>query len=65
MDTTLIQENFRLKDELEAAYKYITELEEIKKKYTKYVDEQIKIMSEHIPDGPAKDDFIKVLLKLY
>ncbi len=62
MDSTLLQENIRLKDELEAAKAYIKELEIIKKKYMKHVDYEIKIMTEHMPDGPAKDNFIKLLL---
>jgi hypothetical protein len=64
MDSTLIQENIALKDELDAAKKYIQELEIIKDKYIKHVDFEIKIMTEHMPDGPSKDDFIKTLLKM-
>jgi hypothetical protein len=64
MDSTLIQENIKLKDDLDAAKKYITELEIFKAKYLKHVDFEIKIMTEHMPDGPSKDDFIKTLLKM-
>ncbi len=64
MDSTLIQENIALKDELDAAKKYIQELEIIKDKYIKHVDFEIKIMTEHMPDGHVKDDFIKTLLKM-
>jgi hypothetical protein len=64
MDSTLIQENIQLKDELAAAKKYIQELEFFKAKYLKHVDYQIKIMTEDMSDGPSKDDFIKLLLKM-
>lgn len=64
MDSTLIQENIALKAELDAAKKYIQELEFFKVKYLKHVDYEIKSMTEHMPDGPVKDDFIKLLLKM-
>jgi hypothetical protein len=64
MDSTLIQENIQLKEELDAAKKYIQELEFFKTKYLKHVDYEIKLMTEHMKDGPAKDDFIKLLLKM-
>lgn len=64
MDSTLIQENIVLKAELDAARKYIQELEFFKAKYLKHVDYDIKLMTEHMPDGPSKDDFIKLLLKM-
>jgi hypothetical protein len=65
MDSTLIQENIRLKDELDASQKYIKELEIFKTKYLKYVDYEIAVMTEHMPDGPNKDDFIKMMLKRF
>ena len=63
MDTTLLQENNQLKNELNAAKKYIEELEVYKTKYLKQVEYEIKLMTEHMPDGQSKDDFIKLLLK--
>lgn len=65
MDTTLLQENIRLKDELEAAKEYIKELEIIKKKYMKMVDFKIQLMTENMPEGPVKEDFIKELLRVF
>ena len=65
MDSTIIQENIRLKDELNAAQKQIKELEFFKVQYLKDVDYEIKIMTEHMPDGPIKDDFIKMMLKTF
>jgi hypothetical protein len=64
MDSQLIQENIQLKNEINTANKYIKELEIIKEKYLKHVDYEIKSMTEHMPDGPIKDDFIKLLLKM-
>lgn len=64
MDSTLIQENIQLKEELDAAKKYIQELEFYKAKLFKNIDYEIKTMSEHMPDGPVKDDFIKMMLKM-
>lgn len=64
MDSSLIQENITLRTELDAAKKYIQELEFFKAKYLKHVDYEIKLMTEHMPDGPSKDDFIKLLLKM-
>jgi hypothetical protein len=65
MDSTLIQENSRLKDELDTAKKYIQELEFFKGLYLKHVDYEIKMFTENMPDGPAKDDFIKMMLKQF
>ena len=65
MDTTLLQENIRLKDELDAAQMYIKELEFIKVQYLKHIDYEIKTMTEHMPDGPDKDNFIKMMLKTF
>jgi hypothetical protein len=65
MDSTLLQENIRLKDELDAAQKYIKELEHFKVKYLKYVDYEINVMTEHMTDGPNKDEFIKMMLKTF
>ena len=65
MDSTIIQENIRLKDELEAAQKQIKELEFFKTEYLKHVDYEIKSMTEHMPDGPNKDSFIKMMLKTF
>lgn len=65
MDSTIIQENIRLKDELNAAQKQIKELEFFKVQYLKDVDYEIKTMTEHMPDGPVKDDFIKMMLKTF
>lgn len=62
MDSTLIQENSRLKDELDTAKKYIEELEFFKGLYLKHVDYEIKMFTENMPDGPAKDNFIKMML---
>ena len=62
MDSTLIQENSRLKDELDTAKKYIQELEFFKGLYLKHVDYEIKMFTENMPDGPAKDNFIKMML---
>ena len=63
MDTTLLQENIRLKDELESARAKIKELEIIKQKYLKMVNFKIQLMTENMPEGPIKEDFIKELLK--
>lgn len=65
MDTTLLQENIRLKDELDAAQTYIKELEFFKVQYLKHIDYEIKTMTEHMPDGPDKDNFIKMMLKTF
>jgi hypothetical protein len=65
MESTLIQENIRLKDELAAAQKQIKELEFFKVEYLKHVDYEIKSMTENMSDGPAKDDFIKMMLKTF
>ena len=65
MDTTLLQENIRLKDELDAAQMYIKELEFFKVQYLKHIDYEIKTMTEHMPDGPDKDNFIKMMLKTF
>jgi hypothetical protein len=65
MESTIIQENIRLKDELEAAQKQIKELEFFKVQYLKHVDYEIKSFTEHMVDGPAKDDFIKMMLKKF
>jgi hypothetical protein len=65
MDSTIIQENIRLKDELEAAQKQIKELEFFKTQYLKHIDYEIKSTTEHMPEGPAKDDFIKMMLKTF
>ena len=65
MDSTLLQENIRLKDELENAQKTIKELEFFKTQYLKDIDYEIKSMTEHMPDGPIKDDFIKMMLKTF
>jgi len=64
MDSTLIQENIQLKQELDAAKKYIQELEFYKTKFLKHMDYEIKSMSEHMPEGPAKDDFVKMMIKM-
>ena len=64
MYSTLIQENIRLKEELNAAKKYIDELEFYKAKLFKNINYDITLMTEHMPDGPAKDDFIKMMLKM-
>jgi hypothetical protein len=63
MDSTLLQENIRLKEELDAAQTYIKELEFFKVEYLKHVDYEIKTMTEHMSDGPVKDNFIKMMLK--
>ena len=65
MDTTLLQENIRLKDELDAAQTYIKELEFFKVQYLNHIDYEIKTMTEHMPDGPDKDNFIKMMLKTF
>jgi len=65
MDSTLLQENIRLKEEIDAAQNYIKELEIFKTKYLKYVDYEIKSFTENMSDGPAKDDFIKMMLKTF
>jgi hypothetical protein len=64
MDSTLIQENNRLKDELDAAKKYIQELEIYKTKLFKQINYEIDIMSEHMNDGPAKDEFRQMMFKM-
>jgi hypothetical protein len=64
MDSTMIQENIQLKEELDAAKKYIQELEFYKTKFLKHMDYEIKSMTEHMPDGPAKDDFTKMMIKM-
>lgn len=65
MNFPMLQENIRLKDELENAQKKIKELEFFKIEYLKHVDYEIKLMTEHMPDGPTKDDFIKMMLKKF
>jgi hypothetical protein len=65
MDSTMLQENIKLKDELDAAKKYIQELEYFKGLYLKHVDYEIKMFTENMPDGPVKDDFIKMMLKKF
>ena len=64
MDSTMIQENIRLKEELEAAKKYIQELEIYKAKLFKNIEYDIKMMSSEMPEGPAKDDFRNMMLKM-
>lgn len=64
MNSTMIQEIITLKKELYAAKKYIQELEIIKAKYLKSRDYEISVMSEHMPEGPAKTDFINMMLKM-
>jgi hypothetical protein len=64
MDSTLIQENIRLKDELESAKKYIAELEFYKAKLFKNIEYDINMMSSEMRDGPAKDDFRQMMLKM-
>jgi hypothetical protein len=64
MDSTLIQENIRLKDELDAAKKYIVELELYKAKFFKHIDYEINLMSSEMRDGPAKDEFRQMMLKM-
>lgn len=65
MDSTLIQENIQLKQDLDNAKKYIQELEFFKVMYLKHVDYEIKMYTENMADGPAKDDFIKMMLKTF
>jgi hypothetical protein len=65
MDSTLLQENIRLKEELDAAQTYIKELEFFKVEYLKHIDYEINLMTENMVDGPAKDDFIKMMLKTF
>jgi hypothetical protein len=64
MNSTLIQENIRLKDELETAKKYITELEMYKAKLFKNIEYDINLMSSEMRDGPAKDEFRQMMLKM-
>jgi hypothetical protein len=64
MDSTLIQENIKLKEELDAARKYIQELEFYKAKLFKNIDYEINLMTEQMSDGPAKDNFTKMLLDM-
>lgn len=61
----LFQENTNLKNEIESLKKQNQELEFFKTKYLKHIDYQIKTMTEHMQDGPIKDDFIKLLIKMY
>jgi hypothetical protein len=64
MDSTLIQENIKLKEELEAAKKYIIELEFYKAKLFKSIEYDINMMSSEMPEGPAKEDFRQMMLKM-
>lgn len=64
MDSTLIQENIKLKEELDAARKYIQELEFYKAKLFKNIYYEINLMTEQMSDGPAKDNFTKMLLDM-
>jgi hypothetical protein len=64
MDSTLIQENIRLKDELDAAKKYITELEKYKAILFRNIEYDINMMSSEMRDGPAKDEFRQMMLKM-
>jgi hypothetical protein len=64
MDSTLIQENIKLKEELEAAKKYIVELEFYKAKLFKNIEYDINMMSSEMAEGPAKEDFRQMMLKM-
>lgn len=64
MDSTLIQENIRLKEELETARKYIAELESYKTILFNDIEYKINAMSSNMRDGPAKDEFKQMMLKM-
>ena len=61
----LEEENKYLKDEVERLKKDNEILETIRKKWQKHVDYEIKSMTEHMPEGKSKEDFIKMMMKQF
>lgn len=44
--------------------KITEELQNIKDNFLKKINYEINIMSEHMPEGSIKNDFIKMMLKI-
>jgi FtsZ-binding cell division protein ZapB len=65
MSNSIQEENEYLKREVERLKQENEALEVIKKKWQRHVDYEIKSMSEHMPEGKAKEDLIKMMMKQF
>lgn len=63
-NSQLLQENIELKNKLEKAEEYIKELEIIKQKYLKNIQDDIDLMAGDMKEGPAKVQFTNMLYKM-
>jgi len=63
-EAQLLQEIKDLKDKLQKAEEYIKELEIIKQKYIKNIQDDIDVMAGDMKEGPDKVQFTNMMYKM-